>query len=189
MTKQALRKIYKEKRKELPPPEQAKLDDLLLIKFQTTELPFIQTLLTYWPLEILKEPNAHLFTAYLEFINPGLQIAYPKTDLSNHEMTAILTNEDTRFVKNNYQLDEPANGMPIPPQEIDMVIVPLLAFDTRGYRVGYGKGYYDKYLSACRPDCVKVGFSYFDPIAEISDKHEFDVPLDYCITPQTVYVF
>lgn len=189
MTKQALRKIYKEKRKELTPPEQAKLDDLLLIKFQTTEFPFIQTLFTYWPVEAFKEPNIHLITDYLEFINPGLQTAYPKTDLSIHEMTAILTNEDTRFVKNDYQLHEPENGTPVEPAEIDVVIVPLLAFDTGGYRVGYGKGYYDKFLAACRPGCIKIGFSYFEPVAEISDKHEFDVPLNYCITPQTVYVF
>jgi 5-formyltetrahydrofolate cyclo-ligase len=189
MTKQVLRRIYKERRRELTPPEQAKLDDLLLIQFQTAELPFIQTLFSYWPIEANKEPNTHLFTGYLEFSNPGLQIAYPKTNLSIHEMTAIATTENTRFVKNEYGLEEPEAGPIVPVTEIDMVIVPLLAFDTHGYRVGYGKGYYDKFLSQCRPDCIKTGFSYFEPVAEIEDKHEFDVPLNLCITPQTVYVF
>ena len=70
-----------------------------------------------------------------------------------------------------------------------MVILPLLAFDQQGYRVGYGKGFYDKFLSGCREDCLKVGFSYFEPIETIDDCNEFDVPLDLCITPQNVYVF
>lgn len=189
MTKQSLRRIYKERRRELTPPEQAKLDDLLLIKFQSAGLPFIQTLFTYWPIEANKEPNTHLFTDYLEFINPGLQVAYPKTNLSIHEMTAIATNDTTVIVKNNYGLDEPENGPVLPAADIDLVFVPLLAFDAAGYRVGYGKGYYDKYLRFCRPDCTKVGFSYFEPVDQVSDKDEFDVPLNYCITPQTVYVF
>lgn len=189
MTKHSLRKIYKEKRNSLTATQQAKLDDLLLIQLQKAELPFIQTVFTYWPLEANKEPNTHLFTGYLEFINPGLTIAYPKTDLSVHEMHAIVTNDDTLFIKNNYGLTEPENGPVADPSSIDLAIVPLLACDTSGYRVGYGKGYYDKYLSQCRPDCIKAGFSYFEPVAGIDDKHEFDVPLNLCITPQTVYVF
>jgi 5-formyltetrahydrofolate cyclo-ligase len=75
------------------------------------------------------------------------------------------------------------------PADIDMILVPLLAFDKKGYRVGYGKGFYDKYLADCRKNCIKAGFSYFDPVDEIADKGDFDVPLDLCITPQSVYVF
>ena len=75
------------------------------------------------------------------------------------------------------------------PAEIDLVFVPLLAFDKKGFRVGYGKGFYDKWLAGCRPDCIKVGFSYFEPVESIDDRHEFDVPLNLCITPHNVYVF
>ena len=70
-----------------------------------------------------------------------------------------------------------------------MVLVPLLAFDSKGYRVGYGKGFYDRFLKQCRNDCVKIGLSYFEPIDAINDAGEFDVPLDFCITPQKAYVF
>ena len=189
MTKKELRKIYREKRNTLTVSEQAKLDDLLLIQFQTAKLPFISTLLSYWPMEENKEPNTHLFTDYLEFSNPELLIAYPKTDVIIDEMEAVSINEETEFVKNEYNIYEPESGNRMDAIGIDMILVPLLAFNKKGYRVGYGKGFYDKYLAGCRKDSIKVGFSYFDPVDEITDKGDFDVPLNLCITPQNVYVF
>lgn len=189
MTKKELRKIYQEKRDVLSVAAQSKLDDLLLIQFQQANLPFITRLFSFWPIEQKKEPNAHLFTDYLEFKNPGLLVAYPRTDFFTEEMLAITTDAETPFVQNEFELYEPEEGHIMEPGEIDMILVPLLAFDKKGYRVGYGKGFYDKYLSACKKDCIKVGFSYFEPVDEITDKQQFDVPLNLCITPQTVYVF
>jgi 5-formyltetrahydrofolate cyclo-ligase len=55
--------------------------------------------------------------------------------------------------------------------------------------VGYGKGCYDRFLALCRPDIIKIGFSYFEPINEISDTDKFDIPLNYCITPERIYEF
>jgi 5-formyltetrahydrofolate cyclo-ligase len=189
MVKKELREIFQKKRNALTAEEQAKLDDLLLIQFQTTAVPFISTLFSYWPIEENKEPNIHIITDYLEFTNPGLITAYPKTDLFLDEMVAVSTDAETSFIKNEFNVYEPEEGTRVDAGEIDMVLVPLLAVDTKGYRVGYGKGFYDKFLAQCRKDCVKVGFSYFDPVEEIRDKADFDVPLNLCITPQTVYVF
>lgn len=70
-----------------------------------------------------------------------------------------------------------------------MVLIPLLAFDKNGYRVGYGKGFYDRFLAECRPDVVKVGLSVFEPIDEITDLNEFDIKMDFCITPNRVWQF
>lgn len=189
MTKKELRKIFREKRNELSATDRSKLDDLILIQFQTAELPFLQKLFSYWPIEENNEPNAHLFTDYLDFRNPELLVAYPKTDFIMDEMEAIATDENSDFIKNEYNIYEPEEGNRIDAAELDMVFVPLLAFDKKGYRVGYGKGFYDKFLVNCRKDCMKVGFSYFEPVDEIADKGDFDVPLDLCITPQNVYVF
>lgn len=165
------------------------LDDLMLIQFQKVELPFIHTLLSYWPIEENKEPNTHLITEFLKFRNPELITAYPLSDFESITMTAIQTDVDTPFTKTNLNIYEPAHGEVCAPDQLDMVFVPLLAFDKKGFRVGYGKGFYDKYLSLCREECIKVGFSYFDVLEKEIEHHEFDVPLDLCITPQTVYVF
>jgi 5-formyltetrahydrofolate cyclo-ligase len=68
-------------------------------------------------------------------------------------------------------------------------LVPLLAYDLKGNRVGYGKGYYDRFLAECRPDALKIGFSYFEPEEQINDTEDFDIPLNYCVTPHRCYEF
>ena len=68
------------------------------------------------------------------------------------------------------------------------VFVPLLAFDESGSRIGYGKGFYDRFLSKCRPDSVKIGLSFFQSEPKIIHEN-IDFPLDYCITPKKIYTF
>src|SRR6185295_6421336 len=164
MDKKDARAIYKEKRKELSDAERAKADDLMLIQFQRTELPNIDHLLSYWPIEENNEPNTHLFNDYIEFKNPAIKFLYPKADFEKGEMEAIEVNADTAFRKNGWNIHEPVDGTVTDAMAIDMIFVPLIIFDKRGYRVGYGKGFYDRYLRECRNDCLKVGFCYFEPI-------------------------
>lgn len=166
-----------------------KWNDLLLIQFQGADLPFLESLLTYWPIEENNEPDTHLFTEFLKFRNPELKVCYPKSNFETLSMQAVLTDIDTPFTKTELNIFEPAANEILLAQDVDLVFVPLLAFDKKGYRIGYGKGFYDKYLAQCRPDCIKVGFSFFEPIERIDDSNEFDVPLDICITPQNQYVF
>jgi 5-formyltetrahydrofolate cyclo-ligase len=104
-------------------------------------------------------------------------------------MKSVLINEETVYNTNNYGLTEPNNGSIIEPANIDLVFVPLLVCDMKGHRVGYGKGFYDKYLAQCRKDVIKIGFTYFEPVEKIKDTNAFDVPLNYCITPEQVYEF
>lgn len=189
MIKKELRKTYLERRKALSDTERNRLDDLLLIQFQQIDIPFISSLFSYWPIERHKEPNTHLFTRFMEFRNPELQIAYPVIDANTETMKAIRVTAGTEFIQTGMDIYEPKEEVEIDPSAIDMIFVPLLVADSQGYRIGYGKGYYDKYLAKCRTDAIKIGFSYFEPVDEITDTHEFDVPLNPCITPQTVYVF
>jgi 5-formyltetrahydrofolate cyclo-ligase len=189
MLKTDARKLYREKRQALSASERVKLDDLLLIQLHTVQLPFITFLLSYWPMDNSSEPNTHLFSDYIEFQNPELITCYPKANFSDGIIDALQTNDDTRFRKNKFNIYEPEDGERVNPAGIDMIFVPLLAFDKNGYRLGYGKGFYDRYLPQCRSECLKIGFSYFEPLDRIEDNHQFDVPLDLCVTPTTVYVF
>lgn len=189
MNKIELRKIYLQKRKSITTKEKLIGDDLMLLQFQQLNFSNIQFVLSYWPLNSTNEPNTHLFTGYLKHLYPNINIAYPVTNTNNHTMQAILTHEHTTFVANQWGIYEPTDGYLLPPHQIDLIFVPLIIFDILGYRVGYGKGFYDKFLTKCHKNVVTIGFSYFEPITKISDTQSFDVPLNYCITPQNRYEF
>jgi 5-formyltetrahydrofolate cyclo-ligase len=189
MKKQEARILFREKRKELGEAQRLKYDDLMLIQFQTLVLPHINHLLSYWPIDENHEPDTHLFGEYLAFRNPAMKILYPHADFENNIMEAIEPEADTPFIKNEYNIHEPMNGVVTDAGLLDMIFIPLLAFDEKGIRVGYGKGFYDKYLQHCRPDCIKIGFCYFEALDRIEGTHDFDVPLDICVTPNKVYVF
>jgi 5-formyltetrahydrofolate cyclo-ligase len=189
MTKSEARKIFKEKREQITPTEKMKWDDLILIQFQKIDLPFLHTVLSFYSIEEKNEVNTFPITEYLHFRNPSLRLAYPKMDPATQTMDAILCNPDTAFTENEFGITEPYGGEVVPQKEIELILVPLLAIDEAGNRVGYGKGYYDRYLKGCDLNCIRIGLSYFEPVDHIEDTSDFDVPLDFCVTPQKVYVF
>jgi 5-formyltetrahydrofolate cyclo-ligase len=189
MLKEEARRLYREKRSALTESERLKLNDLMLLQFQTVKIPFIESLLSYWPIEVNNEPNTHLFTEFMKFRNPELKVCYPVADFESLVIHAIAIDIDTPFEKKRLSIREPDSNNIVPPAELDMIFVPLLTFDKKGYRIGYGQGFYDKYLADCRNDCIKTGFCYFEPVESIDDRRDFDIPLDLCITPHNVYVF
>ena len=190
MTKQVLRAMYKEKRAALSERDRNRLNDLLLIQFQELHIAAdVTVLMNFWPMEARGEVNSFLMADYLALRIPGLQIAYPVTDPSNFTLTAFIVNDESNFTVNQYGIAEPVNGIEIEPAAIDMVFVPLLAFDLQGNRVGYGKGFYDRFLRSCKPGITKIGFSYFEPVHAIDDISHFDVPLTTGICPGHIYEF
>ena len=104
-------------------------------------------------------------------------------------MSHVLLQDNTILKPNSWNIPEPENGIPISNKQIEVVFIPLVAFDVKGNRVGYGKGFYDDFLKNCSKDTLKIGLSLFDaePIIEGTQTH--DIPLDYCITPGKTYTF
>lgn len=189
MTKAALRKIYKEKRKDISVQDNERWTDLILINFQKVDLPFINCVHTYLPIVNQNEVDTENIIRYLKFKNPGIRIVVPKINLKEGEMIHYNFNEDVEMAVNSFGILEPVKGEKIMADEIDLVLAPLLAFDKGGNRVGYGKGFYDKFFSQCNDNMIRVGLSFFEAEEMIDDITPFDMPLHYCITPQSVYKF
>ena len=189
MTKSEIRIAYKEKRKTISLQEIEKFNDLILINFQKIKVPFIQCVHTYLPSLKLAEPDTSGIIRYLQFQNPELKVGVPKIDIRSGKLHHFHFDETVELMSNHYGIDEPREGTKIMEDEIDLALVPLLAFDSNGFRVGYGKGYYDRFLFHCRKDALKVGLSFFDPVDEIEDIDQFDIPLNYCVTPQQLFIF
>ncbi len=107
----------------------------------------------------------------------------------SRKLESYAWNDKTEFVTNRFGIEEPnpATSQLVEIQTIDAVLVPLLTFDETGHRVGYGGGYYDRFLAQCRPDALKIGLSFFEPVEQIEDLNEWDVRLDICVTPDRIY--
>ena len=121
-----------------------------------------------------------------------------KSDFQTREMTHYLLTDNTKIKKNEYDIAEPIDGIEVHVSKIEVVFVPLLAFDKTGHRVGYGKGFYDNFLSKCKyytigsqpkNQAIKIGLSFFEAEEKIEDIFENDVKLDYCVTPNKIYKF
>lgn len=104
-------------------------------------------------------------------------------------MEHFLYNQDTELKNNSWGIPEPVSGQRIEVDAIDTVLIPLLVYDRSGGRIGYGKGYYDRFLSTCRPQVRKIGLSLAPPLDKILCLESTDIPLDYCINPHGVLSF
>ncbi|SFD07948.1 5-formyltetrahydrofolate cyclo-ligase [Spirosoma endophyticum] len=120
-----------------------------------------------------------------------LQVAVPVTNASTHTLSHYLLSPATLLVENRWGIPEPipTDTQPLSSDEFSLILVPLLIFDQQGHRVGYGGGFYDRFLAECRPDCLKIGVSLFEPIECIDDVEPTDIRLDACITPWKTYRF
>lgn len=117
----------------------------------------------------------------------GKQVVVPKVVGDSLEHMAL--QQDTQLAPNKWGIPEPVSGVLVLPKHIDVVFIPLLAFDRHGNRVGYGKGFYDRFLSECGPDTLKIGLSFFAPCETITDVDPWDIPLDWAVEPNGIYQF
>lgn len=189
MTKQQIRNHYLKLRQSLNDSEFNRLNqDLSNTFFSTIDLSTVKTLHLFLPIISKKEPNTWIIIDRLKTDFPSIRISVPKMKGGNTLINFYFEGRD-QIKSNKWDIPEPQSGEVTPTEKIDLVIVPLLAFDLQGNRVGYGKGFYDRFLKECRTDCKKVGLSLFDPIEKISDINANDVTLTHCITPKKNYTF
>jgi len=185
--KKELRLHYKNLRSALSPDEIE--EKSLAVANELLQLPIWDK--TYYhvflPIEEQKEVN----TEYVLHLLSGKdkEIVISKSDFETRKMAHFLLTDNTKIKKNEYNIPEPVNGLPVPSETIEVVFVPLLAFDIFGNRIGYGKGFYDKFLAECKPETIKIGLSFFEAVNRIDDVFESDVKLDYCVTPLKTYTF
>lgn len=97
----------------------------------------------------------------------------------------ILPYDRSRLHLGAFHIEEPDGEELTPVEDIELIIVPGVAYDRRGCRVGRGKGYYDRLLSGTK--AVKIGVAYDFQLVDEIDTDEFDVPVDIVITDRNVY--
>jgi 5-formyltetrahydrofolate cyclo-ligase len=187
MLKKELRTKYKALRSQLSEIEIE--EKSLAIANEILKLPIWEK--TYFHIFLPITEHKEVDTEYILHLLSGKdkEIVISKSDFETRNMTHFLLTDNTQIKKNEYNIPEPVDGLEVPATKIDVVFVPLLTFDKKGHRVGYGKGFYDKFLSECKPETIKIGLSFFEPEELISDILDSDVILDYGVTPNVIYSF
>lgn len=189
MKKQELRKIYLEKRRQLSETEYEMFNLALLQQFKTLDFSGVNAVHIFLPMLRTKEPETRLLVNYLRSKHPNIKRVFPKADFKQKKLVNFLDDEQLVIAENKFGILEPISGNQFWVDKNSMVIVPLLAFDLQGNRVGYGGGFYDRFLAECEAGTKFLGLSFFEPVEEISDVNQFDVKLDYCITTESIFPF
>ncbi|MGI4020693.1 MAG: 5-formyltetrahydrofolate cyclo-ligase [Janthinobacterium lividum] len=189
MLKAELRKIYLEKRLQLLEAKYQSLNQQLLQQFKRLDFEGITSIHIFLPMMRTKEPNTQPLIHYLQKEYSQIKRVFPKANFQQKTLTHFLDDEALVIIENKFGIPEPVSGTKFYIDKNSMVIVPLLAFDLAGNRVGYGGGFYDRFLLKCEAGTQFIGLSFFDPVALIEDVDEFDIKLHQCITPEKIWKF
>lgn len=181
MTKAELRKKYLEKRKQLSPGQLQKMSEeisnLVFTHFQL-EGKYVSLFL---PIERQHEINT--YEIWEKAVKFGAKVAVPRSNFETMEMKHILFETEDQLQLSPWGIPEPKNGRMVAAEHFEIVFVPLLAIDQKGHRVGYGKGFYDRFLKKCSPKCQFIGLHLFELEEQIEDVFQGDIQLHACITP------
>ena len=188
LKKDIVRKTYLKKRHSLPSTEFKKYSSRLIQNtidlIKKYELKCVHCFL---PIHTKDEINTLPIIQYCWKNN--IKVVVPVSNFEEGVMRNAAFNPDTKTKQTKYNITEPIDPIWIDSDNIDLVITPLLAFDTKGYRVGYGKGFYDRFFASLHKDVKKIGISLFSPCEVVEDINEHDVPLTCCVTPNKNYSF
>ena len=189
--KKELRKSFLSKRRKLTEEEVSHRSQAIFQHW----LPLLnpgrhRTVHTFLSIRAFREVETSAFIAHLEDAKPPIRLGVPRVGFESKELThhAFLPHQ---LEKNSWGIYEPKSSAPvIEPDEFDMILVPMLAYDERGYRLGYGGGYYDKFLAQVRPDCDLVGVCFaLGRSAQELPVSCHDVPLHCVVTEEGVQRF
>ena len=184
MTKKEIRTYYLEKRKEIT---EEKLEHISISIanqfFKQFDLSLVEYLHVFIPIKKIKEVNTWHIINRIWKEYPHINIATSIT--FKDKLEHCLIDGDTIFIDDKWGIPTPQNTQKISAEKIDLVITPLLAFDENLNRVGYGKGYYDKFFSECKSDVQKIGVSLFPSLdKKIDDTDKYDIALDEVVSIQ-----
>lgn len=188
-SKSELRKEYLAKRMALSAQEFAAANKSILKHVAALDYSKVKYLHCFLSIENKQEIDTKSIIEYIKVAYPEIKIVVPKSDFKNGTLSHILLNEDTVLKENFVGIPEPLAGEMIDEKELDMIFVPMLVGDKQGNRIGYGKGFYDRFLQNCKPTAQKIGLSIFAAIEKIETIDPWDQRLNKLIYPKEIIAF
>jgi len=181
--KKQIRKEMKERRQQLSPAQVEQLSRQ--VRQRVEELYPVQeasNIMAY--ASIGNEVN--LLPLLEKWRQEGRTILLPRVE-SGGRMEAVIWTGWDRIKSGPFGIREPL-GEPFDPASIDVVLTPGLVFDYKGYRLGYGKGYYDRFLTRLSPSAFFCGIGYEFQVIENVHPHPGDIPMHWIVTDHSELV-
>ena len=120
----------------------------------------------------------------------GKTVAVPKMSWQQRRMIAVEINSlETGFSTSDSGLRSPTTGVPMPFEEIDLVVTPALGFDREGNRLGRGGSYYDRFFTDEKFRASKCGFAFAEQVVDSIPVDSTDIPVDFLVTDEEVIYF
>ncbi len=137
------------------------------------------------------ELHTHHYMDYVRSKYDHVRLVVPIIDPYTNSLWHVELSNDIEMEINPWGIPEPKfPHRKIFPMQLDMVLVPMLGFDMQGNRLGYGKGYYDRFLRLLNPQCLKIGLCLEQgKVDEGLPTEEHDIPMDYIVSELAVYHF
>ena len=186
--KSQIRLIYKSKRAQLGPEEREWRSEKIAEKTMgfLSGKPEVQHIHVFLPIKKMHEVDTLPLVEKLQ--RKGLEVYTSVSDFETKMMNVVRIIDHQGFVEGEHGIPIPTAAEGANREILQLVFIPLLAYDLEGHRLGYGKGFYDRFLASLRLDVLKVGLSFFPPEAEIPVE-EHDFPMDACVSPDQIIKF
>ena len=182
MKKQELRALYKQKRKDLTKIQIKGLQENIYQQIYNLDLSAVKNVHLFLSMPKFKEIDTAPLITW--FRNKNKRIVVSKCNFKDNTLSHFYLEENTVLSLNKFGVLEPVAAELVEENKLDLIFIPMLISDDKKFRVGYGKGFYDRFLLNCRKDVKFIGLNFFPPITAIEDKNEFDIPLHQVIYPK-----
>ncbi len=186
MTKKEARNFFMARREELSPAQLITLNQMIENQLFNYFGWKNKTIATFLSIKDKKEVDTEAINNRLLQKN---KLVASVSNFSDNTMLFYPYDELSDTLINKWGIPEPKPTIPFDPKQIDIVLTPLLGFDDNGFRVGYGKGFYDRFVQELKPEAILVGLSFFESIPYLIDIDRWDKKMNYCITPNNIHTF
>ena len=187
-TKNELRQDYRQLRKQLSGDEVNDLSRKITTQLGTwlEGQEGLTHFHLFFPISKFKEVNTFYIQQLLE--QQGKTLFTSQVNREENRLDTLQLPPEASFFLDEWGIPVPQESVRVTATKIQVVFVPLLAYDKSGHRLGFGKGFYDRFLASLEQPVLKVGLSFFTP-EEAIPVEPHDIPLDYCITPEQILKF
>lgn len=185
--KMELRKKYLEKRATLPKDVREARDARICRNILSSAVyRYADVLLMFYPMR----GEADVLPVMKNALSCGKRVAFPRCNAEDHSMIFYYVTSEEDFEQGAYGIMEPKTSLPVfehgsvTAQNV-LCLVPAIVYDRRGYRVGYGGGYYDRFFGKVRP--ASIGVVYEEFILKTVPHGRYDITVDVVVSERGIY--